>query len=367
MKPDVSVPHTIVVPLKELLKGENGHRFSEKIELLIDQITGIAAKKAGIPPSEIIKIVEEGKVYWMTGDEVRTFLQTKPDKTGDGIEQLTHDALFGDVIPLSQDVRITCQFAKTRLNDYTKDQRIPDKDIHHFAPKLSRMDNILHYSLKSLFEVETEINETQRKNPIVRQFNDKIHVFNQSRQSGNLRLASKIAKELMEIKNDYSRVNRGIESNISQSRQLRIDIQQQKKALLDCHINIVDRRKNVLNDTIDRFQNTLDRMYVSFDDSDLSNKSSIPAKTYLEEKKRLDTDRKEYNLLHSEHTYLVLKEQETSSVVSRMQETLSLEDRKEPEITDEFKPVQDKQEIKPAEPGISHTRRMSAMERREKT
>ncbi len=313
MKPNESVSITF-----EHLFGSVPENISlEQLEKFLESVVSETFKDEKYSPNELVRVVQDGKIQWMTAGEVESVLQEEDETSA--LKRSVQHALKANFKVLAQELKVLYILAQQTLKHYREKFLIPFEEIDRISPQITRAGRQTVYHLDQLWEVEQRIKEVRRKNKILSEFESKMARFLDCQKKGVKEEAATLAKELAGMKNKYVRISKGLMSDINQSKRVRLDLQQQKKMVLSLHKYIVIQREGVLESALQDMQKSVENMKYVLKKGMEEEQKKHYQESLSERENAISTSKDELVVVKKENKYLDKKEKETEKVIEGME------------------------------------------------
>ncbi len=358
----MSNKHELSVTFDDLFGNDPDNLRLERLDAILEKVVFETFRKERINPDELIRVVDQGKVIWMTAEEADKILKQEPQDLQENIQQ----ALRGDFKMIAQELQILFLLSQHTLKSYAEQSLIPANEIQRSQPQLLRLGRQIVTLLDQLRESEHYIRKTRKENPILCQFEERMAAFLKAQREGAQDEAMVLAQELAKIKARYVRISQGLVQVTHQSQKLRLDIQHHKKSLLSLQKYLMAQREGVLQDNIRDMRKTIESLQGA-----LKRTQEEKRKQYqdaLQEREAIvHQNNKELQAVQKEFSILEKKENETEQLIVGLEDHLH---KKEPPPEKESKPSKSPEAKTPASPSDSkenaQSKRMVSAQRREK-
>lgn len=365
----MSFTETANISFDQIFGSEPENVSIEKLESLLDQVVSDSFKNSSASPNELVRVMDQNGIRWMTADEAETYARTSTDNQDETLKRSVQHALRCDSNALGQELRIVFLLANSTLKKYREKKLISIGEIQRTEPMLTRLGRQVTFDLASLREVENRIKDIRQKHPVLSEFENKMGLLLRYQKKGETAQAAMIAKELAAIKNTYIRFSRGMTSDRNESNHCRLELQNRKKSILSCHKYLAAQREGVLQEEIQDLRSSVESLKSLLAKSTSENKERYET-TLNFNQSQLSANEVELTIVQKERTILEIKEKETSAVISQMESVVQSDSLMVKKQEAPPAPVPDQPTIQPQpepqEIPKTKLRRMHTADRRER-
>ncbi len=300
----------------------------EQLESLLDEVVSKSMESGGASPRELVRVVDNGVVRWMTASEAEEHVKDLQDNEEPNLKRSIQFALRGDSRILAMEMQVLLTISNSTLNNYRNNNLIPIEEITRTEPQLTRISRSMLYSLSSLREIEGRIEETRKKNPVMDDFEAKMAELLEFQRSGRSQDALPLAQELAGMKPRYVRISKALQHDANEGYQVRLELQSKKKSILSFQRYLAVQREGVLQEESQDLRKKIDNLKVLLE---RTVKEKVDAyKSQLGQREgQLEANQNELEAVQREISYLTEKEKETEGVISGMQEKLGIQPTKQ--------------------------------------
>ena len=302
--------------------GSNPENITlDKLEEIVSQVVSETIQNTNRDPNELVRIVEDGKISFLTYEEAERILNSKEKNLKDNLQKNLQNAIRGDSKTLAQEMRVLIAIAQGTVNKYRESHLIPEPELLRTEPQIMRIGRQIINILNQLIEIEQKIRAIRGKNPLMATFEKKISELLVLQKQGEHDAALLLAKEIAGLKIRYLRLSKTLDSDQRQSQFVRLDIQHQKKMILNMQRYLTAQRVGVLQEALEDTRKTINNIKAvlvksSSDDKDRYSKVLNHHETIaVKSSKELTTLEKEKNILE-------IQEKETDLVITCVEKTL---------------------------------------------
>ncbi|MDP8246459.1 MAG: hypothetical protein P9L94_20425 [Candidatus Hinthialibacter antarcticus] len=276
----------------------------DQLESLLDDVVSKSMESSGRSPRELVRVVDNGVVRWMTAAEAEEHVNDLKGDEDANLKRSVQFALRGDSRILAMEMQVLLTISTGTLNQYRENQLIPVEEI-------------------------TRIESTRKKNPVMGEFEGKMAELLEMQRSGHSKDALPLAQALANMKPRYIRISKALQHDANEGYSVRLDLQQKKKSILSLQRYLAVQREGVLQEESQDLRKKIDNLKVLLQ---RTVKEKVDAyKSQLGQREtQLDTNQSELEAVQREISYLTQKEKETEGVISGLQETLGVAPTEQP-------------------------------------
>ena len=232
----------------------------EQLQVLIEHMVQQEAAKRKTSPNELIRIVRDGQVLWMTAEEADQLLNDADSESGDNMRASVERALKGETKVLHLELRSMVAVAIGMLDRYAEQKSVDINEIQRIRPSLIQLERRINSTVGKLREVETRINAQRRENPVFDEFEGKMGQLLNLQRSGKKEDATLLAKELVSLRKKYIMLSRGLASDTNAVYDHRLELQKNKKSILSNQRYMTAQRQGVLMEEVKDGRKKLDSL-----------------------------------------------------------------------------------------------------------
>ncbi len=298
----------------------------ERVEMFLKKAINVASERTGCTPNQLVRIVHNNKVIWLTQQQAADFLETglEPD-----VQKEVERVLRGDLKYIRQELEILLAIAFYILNKYKENESIPQEDINRIEPGLQRRQREMKDGISNTTESEMILADKRRRNPLIDEYEQKMGEFLNLKAKGDLQRAVVLARELKEEKKRYLLLVRSIEPDVKTIYYHRLNLQKTKKKIISTQNELCSTRKDLLELQVIDLQNNIEAIQVETDTASEHGMDSASAeikrlRTYDidDVKKELTEKQREIQTLEKESAILERQENETQAVIEHIADTV---------------------------------------------
>lgn len=294
-----------------------------QIENFLDKVVQDHFQNSKSDPNELIRIVDQGKVFWMTAEQAAQYIHSMDEEHQKSFKKKLNETLRGDSVVLSQEIKILLLLAFGTLKQYRQEHRIPIQEIQRIELVLNRLGRTAYTTLDQLRQVELHIKDTRKKNPVVDEFEAKMALFLTFQKQGEKEKAALLAKDLVNLKKRYLIVSKVLSNDKNLSQTFRLEAQRNKKSILSNQKYLSAQREGVLQDEQKNLRNSMQNVQIIIDkeSGDERQKYEYLLKESVEKHSK---NEQELNRVQREKVMLEKKEKETDAMIHKMEEALTV-------------------------------------------
>lgn len=305
------------ISFSDIFGGSNGELSLEKLEGLLDRLLEEESAKQNTDPNQLIRIVHEGEVIWVTSAQAKEFLN---EATSEGEEAKlrmnVERALKGDRRILQQELLLILAFATSTFERYRTDERLSKETIERIEPALSRREQEIGTTFRQLEQVEAKIESYRNRYPILGEYEKRMGELLNAQQKGDIATARNIAVDLAKGKKEYVLMTRALQPDINEAYFHRLQSQKIKKKILNTQQGLVSGRGTNLRIEIADLQQQMKGIKA---EAGLGNVDPLSARNQLIQARDSIQDRvKELETIVQESKVIAMKEAETDAVISHI-------------------------------------------------
>lgn len=294
-----------------------------QIEDFLDKVVQDHFQNSKSDTYELIRVVDQGKVFWMTAEQTEQYILSMDDEHRKTLKKKLNDTLRGDSVILSQEIKILLMLAFGTLKQYRKATLIPYQEIQRVELVLNRVGRAAYTTLDQLRQVELHIKDTRRKNPVVDEFERKMAQFLTWQKQGENDKAALLAKDLVNLKKRYLIVSKVLTNDKNLSQTYRLEAQRNKKAILSNQKYLSAQREGVLQDELNDLRITMKNVKTIIEKE--SGEERLKYEQMLKDnEEKQSKSAYELNLVQREKVLLEKKEKETDEMIQKMEEELTV-------------------------------------------
>lgn len=311
-----------------------------QVENFLDKVVQEHFQKTKSDPNQLIRLVDRGKVLWMTAEQAENYISQMDEEHRKSAEKKLNETLRGDSQVLSQEIKILLLMAFGTLKRFNQEKLIPHPEILRIERVLNRLGRTVYTTLDNLRQVEQHMRDTRRKNPVADEFERKMAQFLTWQKQGENEKAAILAKDLVTLKKKYVIVSKVLTNDKNQSQTHRLEAQRQKKSILSNHKYLSAQREGVLQDEQKDLQTNINNVRAIIDKEQGDSRQKYEELLKVNEDKQ-SQNAQELSVVQREKVILEKKEKQTDELIQQMETELSAEPQTA-ESPQKEKPVKEK-------------------------
>ncbi len=231
----------------EIFSEESGLLSVEKLEKLLDNLLEEEAKKSSADPDQLIRIVHQGEVIWVTAAQAEEFLnETSSDGEEVALKKNVERALKGNRNILQQELLLLLALATSTLARYRDNNILTREELDRLEPALRRRENEITSTFSQLAQVESKIETYRKQQPVLAEYERCMAELLNAQQVGDMQKAQAIAAKLVQGKRQYVLLSRALQPDVNESYYHRLESQKIKKKILNTQQGMVTGHERAL-------------------------------------------------------------------------------------------------------------------------
>ena len=217
------------------------------------------ALKETIPADELVKVYFEGRIVWLTADEVEDILKEHDDedKRDSTLKNNVEKALYGSSRALADEMHVLLYLAIQTLSQRVKEGAVSDKEAESFTNTLRRRFEDIENNIEDLIDAEEELTARKQSEPIFARYEKKMAEMLRHKKEGRLTEAVSLAKQLEREKKRYLLLSRALEPLTYVIHHHRLDLQKDKNRILFVQHHLCEMREALLHQALQEFRESL--------------------------------------------------------------------------------------------------------------
>ena len=309
--------------------GADGQDLSvEKLENLLDRLIEDEAQKSDADPNELIRVVHEGEVIWVTAEQAGDFLkESSTDGEEANLRRNVERSLKGNRQILQQELLLLLALATSTFERNRKANLVGKQEAERVGPALKRREGEIHSTFRDMAAVERKIELYRKQQPILVEYEQRMGELLNAQQAGDLDTAREIAGKLVTDKRQYVLLSRALQPDVSEAYYHRLQSQKIKKKILGTQKEMVVGRGQSLQLEITDLHNRFKKIK-SDATAQAADQSSGPvnldeAREKLAQTREAIEERvKEFEIVKKEAHIISKQEAETDAVISHIAENV---------------------------------------------
>lgn len=239
--------------------GSDGESTSfERVEAFLDKVVAVASEQAQQDPNQLVRVVSNGKVTWMTQEQAVDFLKINDT------QQMKKDierALRGELKVIRQELEILIAIAMYTLDHYKTNEILDEKEIQALEPSINRRRRELNDGVSETASSETLLAEKRKRAPVLHEYETNMADFLSSKARGDMQRAAELAKWLEMNKKKYVLLSRSIEPDVRTIYYHRLNLQKTKKRIINTQNELCTSRQDALKVELQTIQSQLNEVH----------------------------------------------------------------------------------------------------------
>ncbi len=216
-------------------------------------------KNKNVHADELVKVVHNGKVTWFTLDEAQSLLKDYEDNTKSNASFKTglEKALRGSSRSLAEEIRVLFSLAIQTLSQRIQEGAIGNEEAEELTNSLRRRFEITEENVEDLLELEKEITERKKAEPIFASYERKLAEMMSLQKAGNSVAAASLARQLIQEKRQYLLRSRSLEPLTYAAYYYRLDLQKHKSRVLDTQRHLCEMRDSLIKRELSKLRQSV--------------------------------------------------------------------------------------------------------------
>lgn len=239
--------------------GSDGENTSfERVEAFLDKVVAVASEQAQQTPNQLVRVVSNGKVTWMTQEQALDFIKINDT------QQMKKDierALRGELKVIRQELEILIAIAMYTLDHYKTNETLDEKEIQALEPSINRRRRELNDGVSETAASETLLAEKRKRAPVLQEYETNMADFLSSKARGDMQRAAELAKWLEMNKKKYVLLSRSIEPDVRTIYYHRLNLQKTKKRIINTQNELCTSRQDALKVELQTIQTQLNEVH----------------------------------------------------------------------------------------------------------
>lgn len=243
----------------ERLKGNPGEVSLDRLYEVLDQLITSEAQKQNTSPNELIRVVHNGKVTWVTAQQAGLYLRS--DSADEEEEQLRDNverALKGHAKLLHQELWVLLAIAQGTFKDLRNQGLFESQEARKIEPSLRRREDEIRDTFTQLYEVEGRIAAARERQPLLAEYEARMGQLLNLQQVGKLDEARTLAIQLAAGKKRYVLLSRVLEPDVNTAYFYRLNSQKTKKKILTVQQTMCLKKEGSLGLHIEELQSHME-------------------------------------------------------------------------------------------------------------
>jgi len=216
-----------------------------------------AASKRNINPNELVRVVDNGKVSWISAQQAQLYLQSDAQST-DGLREKVERALKGDARILHQELRVLLAITAGTFENLNAEGLFDEKEQEKIRPSIQRRESEISDTFTQLYEVEGRISSIRARQPLIAEYEERMGRLLNLQSEGRIEEARELARYLATEKKKYVLMSRAIEPDVNTAYFHRLNAQKTRKKTLNLQQNLCQKKEGAIGLRIDQLQTKME-------------------------------------------------------------------------------------------------------------
>ena len=221
----------------------------DQLQQVIENLAKREAESRKRAPNELLRVVKNGEVVWMTAEEADELLKPSGEDE-DRTRALVERALKGETKVLVLELRTMIAIAVSMLDEYKRQGSLVVNEADRIRPLLIQSERRVNTTYRELREIEGRVEDYRKSNPIFGEFENKMGLLLNLQRTGKNEEAAKVAAELARMRGKYLQFSRGMVSDMNVIYGHRYDLQKIKGSVLSHQRYVAVQREGALQEQI---------------------------------------------------------------------------------------------------------------------
>ncbi len=247
-------------PVTDLYGSRTEGLGLDQLQQVIENLAKREAETRKRSPNELIRIVKDGEVIWMTSEEADSLLEPSEGEEDSRTRAQVERALKGESKVLVLELKTLVAIALNMMDQYQNQGSLEINEANRIRPLLIQCERRTNTTYRELREIETRVEQFRKSNPIFQQFENKMGMLLNLQRTGRNEEASKVAAELARMRGKYLQFSRGMSSDMNVIYGHRYDLQKIKKTILSHQRYVAAQREGTLQEQIQEDRDKLNML-----------------------------------------------------------------------------------------------------------
>jgi len=315
------------VQMQDLLKAGGVEASLNRLYATLDQLITSEAAKKDVNPNELVRIVHDGKVTWVTAQQAELYLKSdSSDEENRKLRANVERALKGESRIIHQELRVLLALAQGMFRKQSDEGLLAKEETERIGPSLQRRDYEIKDTFEQLSDVEQRITAARERQPLIADYEQRMGKLLNLQQAGQMDEARKIAAELAADKKKYILLSRALEPDVNTSYYYRLGAQKIKKKILNVHQTFCHKQEGAVDVHINELRSHLHTVQQQMSEAESvagldPTQAEIAEKTKTEMEKttqEIEEASNELQAIRSETKVLQKQEKETQQVIEHV-------------------------------------------------
>jgi len=217
----------------------------------LDRLVNTAVSKRNINPNELVRVVDNGKVSWITARQAQRYLESDA-QSGDGLREKVERALKGDARILHQELRVLLAIAAGTFENLNDEGLIDEKEEERIRLSIRRRESEISDTFTQLYEVEGRISAARARQPLIAEYENRMGQLLNLQSQGKMDEARELARYLAMEKKKYVLMSHAIEPDVYTAYFHRLNAQKTRKKTLNLQQNLCQKKEGAIGLRIDQ-------------------------------------------------------------------------------------------------------------------
>lgn len=243
---------------EEIAAGDSGEVPLDQLYEAMDRLVASKAEKLDTNPNQLVRIVHEGKITWMTARQAESYLRSESeDEKEQKLKTHVESALKGEARVLHQELRILLAIAAGTFKDYRSQGLVDDREAQKIEPSLRRREDEISETFTQLCEIESRIATVRKQQPLLADFEKRMGLLLNLQKEGKTDEARELAKQLVQDRKKYMLLTHALEPEVNTGYFHRLNAHKIKKRILNVQRNLCMKKEGVLTLHLDELRSQM--------------------------------------------------------------------------------------------------------------
>ncbi|MFH1740449.1 MAG: hypothetical protein ABIH23_15680 [bacterium] len=345
--------------LDNLLPKDGGDVSLDTLYKALDRLVASEAAKCNVNANDLVRVVHDGEVTWITAQQARLYLQSDSEQQdGQALRDNVERALKGEARILHQELRVLLAIATGTFQNLQSQGLIDEKESGRIKPSISRREEEIKETFSQLYEVEERIRSARRRQPLIGEYEQRMGQLLNFQSEGKMTEARELAQQLAMDKKKYVLVSRALEPDVKTSYYHRLDAQKTRKKTLNLQQTLCLKKEGAISLHIGQLESQMKTIEEQLDRAqDVQATDSAQAEIVHKAKEQLaKTDEQiqqassQLEAVKSETQVLQKQEKETDQVIEHIAANVLQEQEFTVDVQSQVKNIEQRRKSQPAAP-----------------
>ena len=241
--------------LENLLPKDGAEVSLDTLYTSLERLVTQEAAKRNTNPNELVRVVNNGKVTWITAQQAQLYL--KADSDGNEKETLRNNverALKGEARLLHQELRVLLAITSGTFENLSGQGLIDEKEAERIRPSIRRRESEIGDTFSELYDVENRISMARERQPLIGEYETRMGQLLNFQQEGKMDQARELAQQLAMDKRKYILLSRSMEPDVNTAYFHRLNAQKTRKKTLNLQQTLCMKKEGAIGLRIDNLQ-----------------------------------------------------------------------------------------------------------------